>query len=116
MDTYNYDQRESALEAGHLPKLERRSSRIERMISEIIRRAEHGQYVLLVVKSRAVVMDIGCYIPLNLSRFITVRCIDSHPDINWITWKAPGWENHELFVDPEVLCQQFPNIARMFNI
>lgn len=116
MDTY--DQREAIHAHDREPEAKRPfrlTSRTERMLHEMIVRAEHGRYVLLLVKDRASIMDLTCYLPMSLSRYITVRCIASHKDIDWENWRVPGWEDHELYVEPKVLSDHFPHVTRMLN-
>ena len=78
-------------------------------------RAAHGVFVLVLVDNRDTVTDLNCIIPLDISRYITVRCIDSHKEVDWANWKVPGWENHLLYVDHYVLEKRFPQLISMLN-
>lgn len=117
MDTY--DQREAIFDAK-MPeqtawKTLRATDQQFRVMRAALDRAEMHRYVLVVCNKREDVMRLSCFIPSDLSRYCTVRCADSHPDLDWEHWCVPGWENHELFVEKAVIEARFPKLVKMLN-
>ena len=93
----------------------RGTSRSYRMMQDAIRKAALGRYVLVLCENRDTVYELNRTVPLEVSRFLTVRCVRSHPDIDWVNWVVPGWEDHELIVDHWLIQKKFPKLIQMLN-
>lgn len=115
----NLDQREAIHATGqwgqHPQQPAQGVSKSYRMMQAAINLAAHGRYVLVLCDNRNEVIELSGWVPLEVSKYLTVRCIESHPDIDWVQWTVPGWENHELFVDHWLLKKRFPKLISMLN-